>query len=350
MGKSAILVVLVAAAVALTAGQYYMRLPSVTAAETGLTSAYVNGTLPVADPSSPLWDSAPVLDAALSGQASVEPKRLEPFVKSITVKSLNNGTHIAFLLSWADTTKNNRTIKTEEFRDAVAVQIANSTNAPYCMGAPGQRLNILQWKADWQADVDEGFRDLQDAFPNFWVDYYPYAMNLTYPYNVTSFSNDSRLYMTGQAAGNPSSELVRSSPVEENVAEGYGTIQTQAVQNAVGRGVWSNITGWKVVIARAISTGDPQDTAVPATGGAVAFAVWDGASGDAGSIKSVSSALPLTVKGEAPDTLLPMYPPIYEAALMPAIVAELVAIAVLALLIARRASSKRRTHAADEEE
>lgn len=103
-----------------------------------LTSVYVEGPLPITDPDSTLWKKAIALQIPLSGQTVVAPMRLEPFTKSIQVKSLNNGSWIAFLITWSDPTKNDRTVKIDEFRDSVAIQFAGSVLVFICMGVRDQ--------------------------------------------------------------------------------------------------------------------------------------------------------------------------------------------------------------------
>ncbi|MFQ5762777.1 MAG: ethylbenzene dehydrogenase-related protein, partial [Candidatus Bathyarchaeia archaeon] len=145
--------------------------------EVELNSSYVEGPLPITDPQSPIWDRIQPIEVPLSGQTVTAPMKPEPFAKAISVKAVNNGTHIAFLLQWPDPTRNDRTVKIDEFRDAAAVQFAPPGELPFiCMGSTTIPLTILQWKADWQADIEEGFQDLQSAFPNFWVDVYPNAI------------------------------------------------------------------------------------------------------------------------------------------------------------------------------
>jgi len=294
------------AALLLTVLQVHGLVPSVSSAGTQLLSMGVRGPLPATDPESALWDEAVPLAVPLSAQAFVAPIQTAPTVHQLEVRSLNNGTHIAFRLTWADATKDNATTRLQEFRDAVAVQVGLPGSLPYlCMGGANVRMDIMQWKADWQADIEEGFRDLQDAFPNFWVDYYPYAMGEP-PYEVPEdFAGNASDYLVGYAVGNPFSQPLKVTPVEDALAYGYFTITTQRQQDAIGRGVWRDGT-WSVVISRKMDTGDPQDH--PITSDSVlAFAVWDGANGDRGARKSTATWVPLVVRplpSETPDPVV----------------------------------------------
>jgi len=287
--------IVVAAAVVLTGLQFAGWAPPTRAAGTDLVSAQVGGTLPATDPASTAWDAATPITVPLSGQLVVVPGRSTPSTDSLEVRSLNNATHIAFRITWSDATKDNRTTGQLQFRDAVAVQLAPATGAPpICMGAAGARMHILQWKADWQADIEEGFRDLQDHFPNFWVDYYPYMMGQSPYTSPQNFSENAKLYLVGYQVGNPFSEPLKVSAVEDAVADGFSTITTQRQQDAIGRGVWSG-GQWSVVITRPKDSGDGQDTPV-GKDNVAAFAVWDGSSGDVGGRKSISAWVNLKVE------------------------------------------------------
>jgi len=261
----------------------------------GLTSINGGGSLPITDPDSPQWEQATALEIPLSGQTGVVPMRFDPFTPSLRVRSLNNGSWISFLIEWSDPSKDDRTIKIDEFRDSVAIQFTGSDQPFICMGTRDQMVNILHWKADWQADIDEGFQDLESAFPNFWNDVYPFAIGDP-PYSVPEdFQDLAKVYLPGWYVGNPFSEPLKVTPVEDAESAGFGSITTQERQDALGRGVWSEST-WKVVITRRMDTGDPIDATIEASAETpVAFAVWDGTSGDRGARKSVSSWVALTV-------------------------------------------------------
>lgn len=300
-----VLGIVIAAAVLLTTAQVLGLIPGVVGAGTELVATRLAGELPVTDPTSASWVGAAPLEVPLSGQTSVTPSNPVPSIDALEVRALVNATHFALRIAWDDETKDNRTTEVGEFRDAVAFQVAPPSQLPnLCMGAAGARMHIMQWKADWQADIEEGFWDLQDAFPNFWVDYYPYAIGEP-PYTVPdAFPENASVYLVGYEVGNPFSQPLKVSPVEDAVADGFYTIATQPNQSALGRGVW-DAGRWSVVISRLRDTGDPMDTPI-AHGDIVAFAVWDGASGDVGARKSVSTWLTLSLGSgfEAQDPIL----------------------------------------------
>ncbi|MEE9459582.1 MAG: ethylbenzene dehydrogenase-related protein [Candidatus Bathyarchaeia archaeon] len=292
-----------------------------------LTSSHIIEALPETNPNSHLWDMTTAFEIPLSGQNIETPIRIKPYTEKILVKSLNNGTDIVFLLSWPDSTKNERTVKTDEFRDAVAIQFAAGDRPYVCMGAVDQLVTILQWKADWQKDIEEGFQDLQQVFPNFWVDIYPYAVGEP-PYTLPdAFPEIARIYLSGWYVGNPFSEPIKVTPIEEALALGYGSMTTQENQNSIGRGLWEE-ENWKVVIARKLNTDDVDDIKLSLTEeNAVAFAVWDGESGDVGARKSVTAWVALTLLQPSQYAWLQLISVIIIMALTPIIIMALISIA-----------------------
>lgn len=320
-----VLVLIVSFAVVLTALQYQGWISGVAASGSSLMTAEVDGELPVTDPEDVLWNKATPIDVPLSAQGITTPTLRNATIDTLEVRSLRNDTHVAFRITWTDATKNNRTTTNLEFRDAVAIQIAEKSSEPLiCMGASYARMHIMQWKADWQADIEEGFRDLQHSFPNFWNDYYPYAMGEP-PYRVPEdFSGEASQYLVGYHVGNPFSDPLKVTAVEDAVAEGFSTIETQEVQNAVGRGVWQDGT-WSVVIARAMDTGDSNDTVIKEEN-IVAFAVWDGDGHDVGSRKATSTWITFRTE-EGPD---------YTLYLLIILLIIIVAVIVAAYILSRR--------------
>ncbi len=265
-----------------------------------LESVFVDGPLPVADPESPTWGEVTPVEIPLAGQGTTEPVRLQPSTPNVRLRSLTNTTHIAFQISWSDDSLNNRTTRSQEFRDAVALMFVDSTLPGICMGSRGQLVHIVQWKADWQSDLEEGFHDLQDAFPNFWVDHYPFAVGDP-PYVLPDAfpPGAARDQLVGWSVGNPFSDPVKLTAVEDAVAQGFGTIATQDRQDVLGRGVWSG-NEWSVVISRRLNTGDPEDLELaPGAQYYLGMAVWDGEEGDVGARKSVTSWVTFQVTGGA---------------------------------------------------
>lgn len=200
---------------------------------------------------------------------------------------MHNGRRIAFHVTWQDATKD-VAVYTDKFRDAVAIQIPVKEETAIQMGQPGGRVLILHWKADWQEDVDKSFQDIARLYPNAWSDWYPFVVGEP-PYDVTVWSNpEAQRYMTGWVVGNPASQPHKRTVVEEQIAEGFGTLTTSHSQHTEGKGVHAG-GKWSVVFVRPFATGDPEDPRWgPGKSVPVAFAAWDGGKGEVGSKKSFS--------------------------------------------------------------
>src|SRR3990172_9349677 len=263
------------------------------AQQKSLTARFVTGAVPV-DPAWPGWRSAQAAEITLGPQAITPPWNLSPSIKKLTVKAVHNGTWVAFLLKWKDSTKSS-VMYTDTFRDAVALMVPLGKSAPIMMGAPKERVLILHWKADWQEDIDKTFQDVTQLYPHAWTDWYPFAAGEP-PYEITAWTNpEAQRYMTGWVLGNPRSQPQKRVSVEEQIAEGPGTLTTTPRQSAVGKGVYAN-GEWGVVIARPLVTGDQNDPQWgPGKKTMVALAVWDGEKGEIGSRKGYANWVPLVI-------------------------------------------------------
>ncbi len=187
----------------------------------------------------------------------------------VTVRALYNDREIAFRLEWDDRTKNTihqelGSVTLEAFttalgtyprlhspeppketlRDAAALQfpvkIPDGPVKPhFFLGDSGRPVNLWVWKADWQED----------------------------PSHAT--------------------------PVEELNAAGYKnvpSVQPPKSQTVQGRGVYED-GQWKVVMKRSLATEDPAND-IQFEGGRlipIAVHVWDGANGEKGLRRSISS-------------------------------------------------------------
>ena len=93
--------------------------------------------------------------------------------------------------------------------------------------------------------------------------------------------------VVAKSAGNPVSQFERKTPIEELVAEGFGTLTTQAESVTTGRGVHAD-GAWHVVFTRPLRTADGNDYQF-AGPGAFALSVWDGGQGNVGGRKHWST-------------------------------------------------------------
>lgn len=266
--------------------------PQWDASEISIPSSRVEGSIDVRNVESNVWDAATQVAVPVTNQNMVAPMLTEPSVDTMYVKSIHDSSWVAFRLQWADETKD-VTIDSDVFCDQVAVQLpVGKVDLPSpMMGHTSTPVHIVHWKGVWQADCETGFRDIVDAYPNIWVDYYP-TRESDLDRTVRVFAKDvpaemiavqSPNILPGTAAHNPVSSIKRKQPVEEARAEGYGTYTTSERQLAVGWGSWKNGM-WTVCIVIPINN---QDAMRPTIEGRtkVGFAVWNGKQQNVGSRK-----------------------------------------------------------------
>lgn len=87
----------------------------------------------------------------------------------------------------------------------------------------------------------------------------------------------------------------QKSAVQELVAEGFGTTTVVAAPTAVGWGEWRD-GSWAVTVARPLQAGTGRSNLPIGRTTHAAFAVWDGADGQAGSRKMRSGWVPLLLE------------------------------------------------------
>jgi DMSO reductase family type II enzyme heme b subunit len=263
-----------------------LTLAAPAAAQTPITAVRVGGAGPITDPLAPAWAKARPLRVATLPQTVALPHKPDAAVKELTVRALHNGGWIAVLIEWKDATLSDR-IVLDNFGDQVAVQFPVQKTAPPSpmMGNPGGRVNIMQWRAAFQRDLDQGPPTVRDLYPNAWADVYP---------DEVMSASDARPYTGALGVENPISRG-RASPVLDQMAEGWGSMTVKPDQHALGKGVWKDGT-WRVVITRPMVSDDanaPQ--LVPGDRTFAAFAVWEGGNREVGSRKAWSPWVPLVL-------------------------------------------------------
>ncbi|MFZ5509572.1 MAG: ethylbenzene dehydrogenase-related protein [Pseudomonadota bacterium] len=241
---------------------------------------------PLLDPDAAVWQSAREVSVTMLPQNVATPMHLNAAVKELKVKAAHNGQWLALRLEWKDPTRND-TMVTDQFGDQVAVELPldakpDALPSPM-MGHKGGRVNILQWRAPFQRDMEKGEPDVKTLYPNAHADLYPDQV-----LRVT----DARPYMGALGVDNPVSRP-KQSPVLDQMAEGWGTMTVKPDQHADGKGVWENGT-WKVVITLPlVSGGSNAPRLAPGDTTAVAFAVWEGGNQEVGARKAWSHWVPL---------------------------------------------------------
>ena len=243
------------------------------------------------DPDDPVWAGVPVHTAPLLLQDLVEPRLMTPSTAAVRVQAITNGTNVAFRLSWDDSVSNDLP-KAGEFVDACAIQfpvsLAADLPAPQ-MGEAARPVEITYWRASWQAMVDGRGDTIADIHPRANVDHYPFEAASLPKGSAEQLAMASR-YAPARALGNPMAGP-RTSPVQDLVAQGPGTLEPGPSTDSHGRGSRTEY-GWDVVIGRRLPNG-----LAPGGRGQIAFAVWEGSHEEAGARKMRTGWVPIVVEG-----------------------------------------------------
>lgn len=274
-----------------------LALAGAAAAQSPILAPRVPGAGPILDPDAAAWKQARPQKVALLPQMMAAPRHDKPAVAELTVRALHNGQWLALRLEWKDASKSDRFV-TDQFGDQVAVQFPvrfdpKQLPAPM-MGNSGGRVNILQWRAAFQRDIDQAKHHALGAYAHAIVnlrELYPNAVVDLYPDQVLR-ATDATPYMGALGMDNPISHP-KLTPVLDQMAEGWGTMTVKLDQHADGKGVWEN-GAWRVVITVPLVT-ESANSPRFAPGGQTlaAFAVWEGGNREVGSRKSWSAWVPL---------------------------------------------------------
>jgi hypothetical protein len=245
--------------------------------------------LPI-DPAAAAWSGLPVVTAKMLPQDLVEPRLLKASTPEVLAQSLNNGSEIAFRLEWPDATVNDLP-GTGRFLDGCAVQLPRTLEPeppqPQ-MGEAGRPVEIVFWRADWQASVNGRKDTLQELYPNATTDHYPFEAKSLEPGSPEQKAMALR-YAPATAVGNRRVGP-RDVPVEDLVAEGPGSLAPAPATVSRGRGLRTK-DGWAVVLIRRYPRGLSAKTRTQ-----IAFAVWDGAQQEAGARKMRTGWIPLVAR------------------------------------------------------
>jgi len=244
----------------------WLGIPIVSSEGMFIRSHLITGDIPAA-PEDLAWEKIPPMTLPLSGQVITRPSWPEPSARALVVRSVHNGTEIAFLLEWQDNTKNDR-LSPGTFRDGLAIGLPlGDAPAFFCMGQLDHYINIWHWKADWQSDIDrraakatEGKREGGE---------------------VRRFEVIPR----------------RASSVEDLVGGGFSTLTTKHTQGRIqGKATWKDGV-WHVVMRRPLASTDPENEArlEPGRLQTIAFAVWNGENKERNGQKAVAPWYQLSI-------------------------------------------------------
>lgn len=274
----------------------WFKTPLVSSQGLTIVAATVQGDLPFDTPGSAVWQQATAVEVPMSAQMIARPIMPETNAKAVTVRAVHNDVQVAFLLEWQDATRNDTTLRVDDFRDSAAIQFPVLEGQPfYCMGQQDGDVNIWHWKADWQAALIAQ-QNLQTVYPNIVVDQYPFTEPSEDIY-LAAYADPN--YLTAAAAGNYLALPMHGSSVEDLVAGGFGTLTTQALegQNVQGYGEWSDGV-WRVIFSRDLTSDEAEDISLMSDKlYSVAFAAWDGANQERNGSKSTSQWVSFQLAG-----------------------------------------------------
>ncbi|MCC6168440.1 MAG: hypothetical protein IT329_14550 [Caldilineaceae bacterium] len=276
----------------------WLKAPLASSQGLTITAAAVAGDLPLTDVQSALWSQATAVEVPLSAQMIAIPISPQANVKSVTARALHNGQQVALMVEWADATRNDSTLRVDDFRDGVAVQFPLAQAQPFfCMGQLGGDVNIWHWKADWQSAIIAR-RQLHDVYPNMYVDQYPFTEAGG---DVLQAAYTDPAYLPALAANNLMAQPVHDTPVENLIAGGFGSLTSQTLdrQTIQGYGEWNGGV-WRVIFSRDLLSAAAEDVSL--TAGqiySIAFAAWDGENDERNGTKSTSQWVSLQL-GSAP--------------------------------------------------
>jgi hypothetical protein len=264
--------------------------------------------IPALGPDAPEWDDVSVIDVSLIPQGGVSPNLTEVSIPSISVQAIHDRENIAFRLVWEDETYDVESGRPDQFSDAAAIQfpVTEVASPNIAMGAAGQLVNIWQWRADLQTDLDHGFQDLPALYPHFFKDYYfgthdDAEAPFSYPSDFDT--EPAREWSPAWAAGNPMFPGDLETPVENLIAEGFGTLTSDPSVTVNGSGYWDDGT-WRVVISRELNPGEANSARLaPGQDILVAVAVWNGSNLEVAGRKQHSTYMTFALQGDSTGVL-----------------------------------------------
>ena len=243
------------------------------------------------------WDQIAVTEIPLDMQQTAAPMLTESTVPVVQLQTAYNSERFVWRLSW-DQAEPSYKSNVAEFSDAVAIQFPLKDGAPYTMGGPDMPVAMMYWKALWQKDIDDGFQDVTNVYPNSWYDLYWFAEGTGPQPVATAFKNEHAApYMAGSAVGNPMSIVDRKQPVQELHAHGFGSATDVPDSPVSARGTWKD-GRWYVVFERPNSDVDPliKRFFENPEQQMLALAVWDGQAQNRGGRKHITNWIPMRIE------------------------------------------------------
>jgi DMSO reductase family type II enzyme heme b subunit len=293
---------------------------AVNASAAEIKALKVHGEIPI-DPTDPFWSNygptkGKEVTIDMDPQMITNPMWPNPSTKWVSVKAVRNDKEIAVRLEYIDATRNDIMVQAQSYKDQAAIMFPvkqAGEEPPFTMGGEGERVNIWQWKAEWDKENagsggNRTMQDMEDQYRNMGMGsggYYMYepdghlamkefetgapgtketmrgergasVIDKRSTFVDYGMGKNEGVYNPGRATGNILSDASkRVSPIEDLNAEGFSTLTTQAHQDVFGKGNWNN-NRWTVVFKRSLTTKDENDTQFSGAKTPMAIAIWNG--------------------------------------------------------------------------
>jgi mono/diheme cytochrome c family protein len=206
------------------------------------------------------------------------------------VQAIHDGDKIAVRITWKDETADHHSLRSESFKDAVAMELYRGPAEPFLgMGDRSSPVDVWFWDSDRQ----RGPAPPETEYPNAVVDVYPFSESVVAGPEMNRpgarLAEQPDVSLPARATGNqivPTSDESGGSTLQ---VAGPRTVTFRPHQSQLvsARGMWQD-GRWTVVMTRSLSTPSQADGVAFELGGraSVAFAVWDGSHRDRDGQKS----------------------------------------------------------------
>lgn len=198
----------------------------------------------------------------------------------VDVQAAHDGEQLVIRLSWADAEPNKSALRSEDFQDAVAVELYRGDAEPFLgMGGRDQPVDVWMWGAARHGSTDE----LEDVNPNIVVDVYPLTETVVssaeFDREGTQTESQPVVALAAIASGNqvaPEADALGAGSLEAG-GPGSLTFRPRISQLVEAEGNWQE-GHWTVVFRRPLVVGDSTNgvSIEPGDRASVSFAVWQG--------------------------------------------------------------------------
>jgi complex iron-sulfur molybdoenzyme family reductase subunit gamma len=202
----------------------------------------------------------------------------------LQVQALHDGRALALRISWNDAEPDLHALRSEQFEDAVAVELYSGSAEPFVgMGARGAAVDVWMWDADHY----QGASDVEDANPRIVVDSYPLTettvTNAEFDRPGTKTSAQAKVTLPAVAAGNQIVPAGKGGAAMalEGAGPGSLTFRLPRSQLVQSQAEWRG-GRWNVMLTRVLQV-PAGEAGLSLQGGSqvsAAFAVWNGSKRD----------------------------------------------------------------------